>query len=170
MLVFIIGVVIYMYDSRLDSSNCVSDSCLQVSNLEYPVTQLPDSIVKVLNDALLDEYRAYSTYASVVGKYGAVRPFIMIMRAEEQHIASLKALFDKYGVEVPENTFMGNVSVAGSVAEACRDGVAAETGNVNLYKNTLLPLVTEYQDITKVFTNLMNASETRHLPAFTRCS
>ena len=35
----------------------------------------------------------------------------MIIRAEEQHISSLKSLFDKYGLEIPKDNWTNKVSV-----------------------------------------------------------
>jgi len=98
-----------------------------------------------------------------------VRPFSMIIRAEESHITSLKSLFDKYGVTIPENTWAKKITVKPTVNENCQIGVDAEIANANLYKEQLLPIVAEYPDITNVFTNLMNASEQKHLVAFNKC-
>ena len=57
-----------------------------------------------------------------------------------------------------------------TLTAACQTGVDAEIANADLYKNILLPIVTNYPDITAVFTNLMNASEEKHLPAFEKCN
>lgn len=149
--------------------NCVADECLQVENLEYPAATLSEEVTTSLKKALDDEYKAQATYDTVISKFGNVRPFIMIVRAEEQHIAALKSLFDKYGISIPENPYV-NVSIPETVKQACQTGVDAEIENVRLYREDLLPTVSGYQDITAVFTNLMNASETKHLPAFERCN
>jgi hypothetical protein len=39
----------------------------------------------------------------------------------------------------------------------------------HLYRDKLIPEVTNYPDITEVFTSLMNASQDKHLPAFQKC-
>ena len=71
---------------------------------------------------------------------------------------------------MPENVWLGTVSAPATLQEACQIGVDAEIANAALYQNELLPVVADYEDITAVFTNLMNASEQKHLPAFERCN
>lgn len=155
---------------RVNRGNCIADECLVVEGLDYPAGMLSDVAKQALIRALDDEYKASATYQSVLQKLGSVRPFSMIIRAEEQHISSLKALFDKYGVTIPENSFSPTVSALETLQAACQVGVDAEIANAALYRDELLPAVKEYVDITSVFTNLMNASQNRHLPAFDRCN
>jgi hypothetical protein len=150
--------------------NCLADDCLLVEDLEYPVSELPIEVQEALDEAINDEYKALSVYEAVVAKLGTIRPFSMIMGAEEQHIASLKAIYDKYGLEVPANTWPSKVSAPDTLQEACQIGVDAEIANAALYKEKLLPAVKEYEDITAVFENLMNASEEKHLPSFDKCN
>ena len=71
--------------------------CLLVDNLEYPAGELSSEVQQALDEAINDEYKALSTYEAVIAKLGSVRPFSMIKGAEVQHIASLKAIYDKYG-------------------------------------------------------------------------
>lgn len=149
---------------------CNVDSCLAVDGLEYPVGDLSQEAKSALESALDDEYKAYATYDAVIKKFGNVRPFIMIIRAEEQHISSLKGLFDKYGLDIPENPYLGSITAPETLSAACSTGVDAEIANADLYRNDLLPSVTDYEDITLVFNNLMNASQNQHLPAFERCA
>lgn len=153
----------------VDRGNCVAEDCLAVDGLEYPVSVLPEPVAAALKTALDDEYKALATYEAVIAQYGAVRPFIMISRAEERHISALKSLFDKYGIAVPENSYLGKVSTSGMLAEACQTGVDAEVANASLYKDNLMPVVAAYPDITQVFSQLMTASLEKHLPAFERC-
>jgi len=155
---------------EIKKGNCLGDDCLLVSDLDYPVGELTDEAKSALNLALNDEYKALTTYNEIINKFGSVRPFIMIKGAEEQHIASLKTLFDKYGLEIPKNDWLGKISIPGTIQESCRLGVEAEIDNANLYKGELLPKVNNYEDIILVFTNLMRASEDKHLPAFEKCS
>lgn len=149
--------------------NCVSEDCLDVEDLEYPAGQLPPTVLESLNKAIDDEYKAHATYEAVINKLGSIRPFSMIIRAEEQHISSLKALYDKYGIPVPADPYT-NVEVAATKAENCAVGVQAEIDNAALYREELLPAVADYPDITSVFTRLMNASQDNHLPAFSKCA
>lgn len=153
----------------LNRGNCLADDCLLVEDLEYPVGELPQEVIDALTEALEDEYKAYATYDAVINEFGAARPFSMIIRAEEQHINSLKAVFDKYGVDIPENTYVGTIQAPENLVAACETGYRAEIANYELYENELLPAVKDYADITSVFENLSNASKTKHLPAFDRC-
>ena len=150
--------------------NCLSDDCLLVEDLDYPVEDLPEGVQKALEEAIIDEYKAHATYEAVLDKFGSTRPFSMIIGAEEQHIASLKAIFNKYGLEIPKDTWTGNVVAPESLQQACQTGVDAEIANAGLYEDSLLPSVKDYADITTVFTNLMNASQDKHLPAFEKCN
>lgn len=148
--------------------NCLAEDCLLVDDLEYPVSELPGDVQAALEDAIMDEYTAHATYEAVIDKFGSSRPFSMIIRSEEQHIASLKAIYDKYGLEAP--TYTGTVTAPATLQAACQTGVDAEIANAALYRDELLPAVTEYPEITVVFTNLMQASQEKHLPAFERCN
>jgi hypothetical protein len=150
--------------------NCLADDCLLIDDLEYPVSELPVEIREALGEAINDEYKALSAYVAVIDKFGAVRPFSMIKGAEEQHIASLKAVYDKYGLMAPENTLLGKVVVPATLQESCQMGVDAEIINASMYREKLLPLVVDYEDIAMVFESLMNASQEKHLPAFERCN
>jgi hypothetical protein len=153
-----------------DKTNCLADECLGIENLEYPVGNLTEPIKTALNSAIDDEYHALSFYEAVIAKFGTIRPFIMIKGAEEQHIASLKSIYDKYGLVPPKNTWSGKISAPTTLQEACQAGVDAEIANADLYKDKLLPSVSSYTDITLVFENLMNASLQKHLPAFEKCN
>jgi hypothetical protein len=129
---------------------------------------LSASAKSALDLAIADEYKAKATYESVMRQFGNVRPFSNIVLAEEQHISALKALYDRYGVSAPADTTSDIPSFA-SKEDACKAGVSAEKENASLYIDTLLPKVKEYEDITQVFTRLMDASKENHLPAFERC-
>lgn len=129
---------------------------------------LDEGEVEALIEAINDEYKALSVYQKVVDKFGAVRPFTNIIKAEEQHIAALETLFVRYGIEIPENDWYDQVPEFDSVAEACRAGVQAEIDNAALY-DELFAAVDE-PDIIQVFTRLRDASQNNHLPTFQRCA
>ncbi|MFH1047801.1 MAG: DUF2202 domain-containing protein [Patescibacteria group bacterium] len=155
--------------NNVDGQNCLGDECLAVQDLEYPAATLDETVVSALERALQDEFHARAIYASVIDQFGAVRPFSMIINAEEQHINALKALFDKYGVIVPAEDPI-DVPTYETFAETCQAGVTAEIANAALYRDELLPAVQDHEDIVFVFTNLMDASQQKHLPAFERCA
>lgn len=154
---------------QINKTNCLSDDCLIVEGLDYPVGELSIKVRDALYKAIQDEYKAKAVYEATIDKFGSIRPFSMIVRAEEQHISSLKAIYDKYGLAIPEPEEL-SLSIPDTLSEACQIGVNAEIENADLYKKELLPKVSEYPDITFVFNNLMNASQEKHLPAFERCA
>lgn len=153
-----------------NSKDCVLGECLEVENLEYPVGDVSSEVKIALERALDDEYKAATTYEAIMAEHGNIRPFIMIKRAEEQHISSLKAMFDKYGLQIPENPYNTSDIAVGTVQESCQTGVEAEIANASLYDNELIPSAKGYDDIIRVFTSLRDASQYKHLPAFQRCS
>ncbi len=155
--------------SGVNRNNCLADDCLAVQDLNYPAGTLPSEVKEALDEAIADEYKALSVYQAVVAKFGQARPFSMIKGAEEQHIASLKAIYDKYGLMVPANK-TAKITSPSTIQLSCQLGVDAEIANYKLYQDKLLPSVKNYEDITIVFTRLMNASKDKHLPAFERCS
>jgi len=154
----------------VNRQNCLAEDCLLVDDLNYPVGEISSSAKDSLDEAIKDEYKAYSTYQAAIKKFGNVRPFSMIIRAEEQHISALKSIYDKYGLTVPENTVSKTVNLPDTLQQTCQIGVEAEISNAALYLDKLLPNVIDYPDITQVFENLMNASEQKHLPAFEKCN
>jgi hypothetical protein len=131
--------------------------------------ELSESEEAALLMALQDEYKAWSFYEQVIEEFGAMRPFTSIQRAEENHIAALVTLFDRYGLDVPVNEY--STPVEGgleSVAQACELGVQAEEENAALY-DELFSMV-DNADIIQVFTALQAASQTKHLPALEQCA
>jgi len=135
-------------------------------------SELPDTAQKALQAALDDEYRAYATYQVIIEKFGDVRPFTNIIRAEDRHASFLKPLFTKYGLNVPENPYLSGDSrpkAPATLKEACELGVQAEIDNAALYDGKVLPAVKDYPDITDVAILLRDASRNNHLSAFQRC-
>jgi hypothetical protein len=128
---------------------------------------LQEGEVRALLDALDDEYQAWTTYGQVLADFGEARPFARIRDAEGRHIDALLTLFERYGVPVPPNRWIGKVPRYESLEEACRAAVAAEVANAALYDRLLA--ATQRADILAVFRNLREASQERHLEAFRRC-
>ena len=154
-------------------SAAIFTACL-VAPLEAGTATLTAEAEAAVMEALNDEYHAQAFYSALVDKYGANTPFNNIVAAEETHADRLIALLTKYGVEVPENGYLDGTlplaSLPATLDQAYEDGVAAEIANIALYEQTLLPAVAGYNDVTRVFTSLKNASERNHLPTFEKCS
>jgi len=170
----LIGLFLYRDNNKVNDApnknTCLADDCLEVDNLNYPVGELPPAVKQALDEAIMDEYKALAVYQAIIAKFGQVRPFSMIKGAEEQHIASLKSIYDKYGQKIPTDKGIAKLIIPNTIKESCQMGVEAEIANATLYREKLMPAVVEYDDITRVFSNLMNASQLKHLPAFERCN
>lgn len=123
--------------------------------------------VEALREALEDEYRARATYRKVIEAFGPVRPFVNIVEAEDRHAKALLALFARFGIEPPQDTWPERVTAPASLAEACQAGVEAEIENQAMYER-LLKEINEPQMLA-VMKRLQRASQERHLPAFQRC-
>ncbi|WP_031432856.1 ferritin-like domain-containing protein [Methylomarinum vadi] len=132
------------------------------------MTDLSETEIHALNEALDDEYRAFATYNQVIADFGEVPPFSNIRAAEGRHIDALFVLFTRYGLTIPENSWPGKVQRYTSLQQACEAGIAAEIANEDMYQRLLR--ATEHPDILRVFRNLQEASQQRHLPAFQRCA
>lgn len=132
------------------------------------MSSLANGEVRVLTEALDDEYRAWATYDQVISDFGEVRPFINIREAEARHIQALLALFASCGLAVPANPWPGKVERYNSLQAACEAGVAAEIANGEMYARLLGQ--TQREDVLSVLRNLQEASQQRHLPAFQRCA
>jgi len=103
----------------------------------------------------------------VLNKFGQVRPFSNIIRAEQTHAQMVKVELKRNGWSYPANTYLGKVKAPASLLEACRIGEKAEIDNIALYER-LLPKVSDAAS-RAVLERLQWASRENHLPAFRRC-
>jgi len=128
---------------------------------------LDENEINALLMAINDEYHAFAVYQSVMDTFGDVEPFVEIAQSELRHIDALVNHFDKHGIPVPENTWIGEIPPFDSVQSACQAGVVAEIANVDLY-DQLFSMVDD-PGLVQVFTNLSRASLESHLPEFEAC-
>ena len=135
-----------------------------------PVSTVPatTNVATALNNALSQERYALATYKNVVAKLGAVPPFSNIIQSETQHVGAISALMTSHGVPVPTSTATGAVAPATRIA-ACQLGVSVETTIIAMYRSGIT-LASGFPDVVRVFNNLLDASQSSHLPAFIRCS
>ena len=132
-------------------------------------TSAADSDARAMLIALDDEYKAEATYAAVIEKFGEVRPFVNIIRAERMHQKIAKSELDRLGMKYPQsNPYLGKIRAPKTLLEACQVGITAEEENITLY-DRLLPGVKDSQ-VHDVLLRLQTASRDRHLPAFRRCA
>ncbi len=122
---------------------------------------------QALREALDDEHKAWATYDQVIADFGPEQPFLHIRDAEARHIEALRALFERHGLQVPDNPWVGRVQRFTSTREACEAGIEAEVANAALYERLMRS--TTREDILAVFRSLARASQERHLPALRRC-
>jgi hypothetical protein len=121
------------------------------------------SMEEMLRYAIQDEYLARAEYYEVIDRFGSVRPFSNIVKAEETHVGMLVPLFEKYGLLVPDDTYASHVVVPDDLESALQIGVQAEIDNIAMYESFLerdLP-----EDVRAAFQKLKDASE-NHLRAF----
>ena len=125
------------------------------------------TLEEMLDYAIQDEYVAQAEYSGIIGKFGSVRPFSNIVRAENTHINLLLPLFKTYGYTVPTNEGASKVIVPASLPDSYIAGVTAEKNNIAMYEAFIkedLPA-----DVQIVFERLLAASE-NHLRAFENAS
>jgi hypothetical protein len=109
------------------------------------------------------EYAAYAEYAAIIARHGEVQPYVSLLRAEECHIGALRRQFERLGLAVPENPYLGKMEVPASLGEAAQAAVRAEESNAALY-DQLLEKVKDQPALVRVFTHLQSASKECHLP------
>jgi rubrerythrin len=119
---------------------------------------------QALDEALDDEYRSRAKYRAILTHFGPVRPFVNIVEAEHRHVAALCAQYERLGLGIPSDPWPGQVTVPATLEEACRAGVDDERANGVMYER-LLAMSTD-SEVSRVFRNLRDASQLRHLPAF----
>jgi len=110
------------------------------------------------------EYAAAAMYQSVIDEFGDVEPYVTIKNSEERHIGALIRQLERYGVEVPENPYLGNVSAPEDLLTAARAWAEGEIANLEMYDELLA--MTDDANLERVLTNLPRASEESHLPLF----
>jgi len=127
-------------------------------------TPLTTEQLDMLSGALQDEFHAEAVYNAVLADFGEVLPFANVVRAEQNHAASLAQLFSSRALTPPASLWTtANVPHFRSVAEACAAAAGAEVA-LDLAGN-LPPViggpVRLQQVIVNVLTNAADAVEGR---------
>lgn len=131
-------------------------------------------LLEMLTLGLQDEYRAHFTYRAVLLDFGSRTPFSNIVDAEWQHVEAISQLFTSRELDLPPST--STVDTAPrypTFRAACAAGVDGETATWQMYAGFLEELQQTGsipRDVQQVFTNLMEASRDKHLPAFANCA
>ena len=92
-----------------------------------------NALAELLNEALLDEYKARDTYQKIIDTFGPVRPFINIVEAEQTHIEFLLPLYEKYAIPLPPEPDPERITAPDSLLKACEMGIEAEMANIAMY-------------------------------------
>lgn len=163
----IVGLLILNWSNSNSQGRMNKNSNSDHNILSYPNEEISSSEVEALDAAINDEYKARATYKRVIEKLGNVKPFSNIINSENMHISQLESIYDKYDLEVPEDTWYDKVPTFTNIKDACSAGVTAEIENAGLYDKLMEKV--DNQDIIAVFTSLRDASRNNHLPAFQRC-
>jgi hypothetical protein len=128
---------------------------------------LSNSEIEGLNKAILEEYKAFNLYQSVLNQLGDIAPFNQIIRSEQQHINALVRQAKKYSLIVPSNPGLNIEPVFTGITSACQAGVTAEIEDAALYDT--LKTVTTHTDLLGVYDRLQSASLNSHLVQFQTC-
>lgn len=126
------------------------------------------SLEDMLRYAIEDEYLARAEYEAIMAKYGSMRPFSNIIRAEENHIAWLRQAYAAANLRVPADEAKSLVIVPATIKEAFQAGVAAEIDNIAMYDSFLASSLLrkpENAATRDLFVRLRDASK-NHLAAF----
>ena len=131
---------------------------------------MASTLKEILDEALMDEYKARDTYRKVIDTFGPVHPFVNIVEAEQTHIDMLRPLYERHGIPLPPEPDPSRIEAPSTLLDACRTGVAAEIENVAMYDRLIAAAdAAGADDVVEVLKLLQAASREHHLPAFQRC-
>jgi hypothetical protein len=139
---------------------------------EIYVYALPAGIIVGSNEAIawealmspVGEYAASAMYQAVIDEFGQVEPYVTIRAAEERHISALIRQLDRYGIDVPDNPYLGVVAAPTDLQTAAEAWAVGEIENVAMYDDLLAK--SSDSNLTRVLTNLRASSQDSHLPLF----
>lgn len=123
--------------------------------------------VDALQCALDLTYQGWASCDQVIRRHGAVRPFSRIKVAELRRIHQLRRLFITHGLPIPANPWAGRMPLAESLAGAYAQAVEQERARLRCGRQLLAGV--DRVDLRSALSDLVEASEARHLPAFERC-
>ena len=133
---------------------------------------LPDGIQEGSNEALAwealmgpdGEYAAAAHYQAVLDAFGDVEPYKTIKASEDRHIEALIRQLSRFGVDVPDNPYMGRLQAPADLETAAREWAEGEIANVEMYDDLIVQATDDR--LINVLENLRRASLEQHLPAF----
>ncbi len=78
------------------------------------------------------EYAAAAMYQAVIDEFGSVEPYVTIKAGEERHIDALTRQLERYGIDVPDNPYLGEVSAPADLQLAAEAWAEGEIANVEM--------------------------------------
>ena len=149
-----------------------STSASQPNETMPPPAEIQDPTVRgtdasVAWEALMGpdgEYAAAAMYQAVIDEFGSVEPYVTIKAGEERHIDALTRQLERYGIDVPDNPYLGEVSAPADLQLAAEAWAEGEIANVEMYDELLDQ--TDDSTLRRVLENLRRASLESHLPLF----
>ena len=121
------------------------------------------SLKAALDVVLADEYKARAEYELIVDQFGAISPYVQLIRAETNHINALSRVYDAFDWDIPSDNGDDFAVLPASLEASYQIGIDAETANIALYEAYLESNLPD--SIERIFTNLQRASQ-NHLAAF----
>jgi hypothetical protein len=138
---------------------------------EIPLSELSDAEKQMLIEGQQEERLAQDTYGYLAELYDE-RVFSNISRSETQHLKSIGALLDRYGIDQtegygPYTDLYNQLTAKGelSLQDALEVGITIEITDIDDLDEMIA--LTDNEDIKMVYENLRQAS-IKHLRAFTR--
>ena len=121
---------------------CVLIVCGLKSTAQTPVaTDQP--IREALISAIDDERQAQAYYAAVLAKFGQVRPYTQLVKAEARHEEILVRYCEQNGIEVPANQWATpTVPLPATLEEVRQQSLTREVKNVEMYNEFLKTIKT----------------------------
>lgn len=126
------------------------------------------ALVTALTQASTLERTALATYQGVITALGPITPFTNVVTSEQQHVNAVNQIATAHGVTLPTAAVTPAPAPSTKTA-ACQLGVTTEENVISRYQ-VLIPQVSAYPDVAKVFTTLQTAAKDSHLPAFQHCA
>ena len=110
---FVILTFLFLLVLIFNGSNYGAEGAKEDTNL---------SLEEMLTYAIQDEYLARAEYYMIMEKYGTIRPFSNIVKAEKYHVSLLVPLFENYGYKLPDDDAKEHIVMAPDLKTALEIG------------------------------------------------
>jgi hypothetical protein len=121
---------------------------------------------QALRIALYDEYAARAFYGGVVEAFGNQRPFVALLRSQNDRIDQLNRLCSRYGVPRPLDPFPAETQISPAWRTNLERAVTGKANSIQLYQ-ALIQQVGE-MDAASALAKLNRTAVGNHLPSLQR--